>query len=216
MAELVAELAKKIGNTGGTISGELVIRDSKGLNISTWGSISAGTDGHVLMGQNCYKHPTKNTYHFKNTHENIGAKGIVFMLGMEGVYIFDTGSRATTADEEFTPKIHRVMTEKGGNFGGHVHIYGNGSENLALVGADHVFMQFFRDGVTNGRSGYIGYPGAAAPNLEIANLVPNGYISINAPDGLHIRGHKIPRTIRSTSAPNSVDGEDGDVWHQYV
>lgn len=89
--------------TGGDISGP--------LTVSSWGSISAGTSGFFLMGHNCYIHPTNNKYYYKQTHSNMGARGIVFRLGQAGVYTFDTGPISTMKDSEFTPALIRMPTQ---------------------------------------------------------------------------------------------------------
>ena len=88
---------------GGDISGP--------LTISSWGSISAGTSGFFLMGHNCYIHPTNNKYHYKQTHSNLGARGIIFRLGQAGVYTFETGPISTVKDTEFTPSLVRMPTQ---------------------------------------------------------------------------------------------------------
>ncbi|MCM3135307.1 phage tail protein [Paenibacillus polysaccharolyticus] len=88
---------------GGDISGP--------LTISSWGSISAGTSGFFLMGHNCYIHPTNNKYYYKQTHSNLGARGIIFRLGQAGVYTFETGPISTVKDTEFTPTLVRMPTQ---------------------------------------------------------------------------------------------------------
>ncbi|PYE48493.1 tail fiber protein [Paenibacillus barcinonensis] len=88
---------------GGEISGP--------LTISSWGSISAGTSGFFLMGHNCYIHPTNNKYYYKQTHSNLGARGIIFRLGQAGVYTFETGPISTVKDTEFTPSLVRMPTQ---------------------------------------------------------------------------------------------------------
>jgi hypothetical protein len=105
-ARVAAETNAKnasLPRTGGDISGP--------LTVSSWGSISAGTSGFFLMGHNCYIHPTNNKYYFKQTHSNIGARGIIFRLGQAGVYTFDTGPTSTVKDSEFTPTLIRMPTQ---------------------------------------------------------------------------------------------------------
>ncbi|GAS80068.1 tail fiber protein [Paenibacillus amylolyticus] len=89
--------------TGGDISGP--------LTVNSWGSISAGTSGFFLMGHNCYIHPTNNKYYYKQTHSNLGARGIIFRLGQVGVYTFETGPIPTVKDTEFTPTLVRMSTQ---------------------------------------------------------------------------------------------------------
>lgn len=214
-AELLAKFAQYLPTSGGAINGSLQISGGAGLNLSIWGGISAGPDGAVLIGQNCYKDSKTNKYHFTNTHGNMGARGIVFLLGWKDAYIFDTGSRATTAGEEFTPALYKILTEKGGNIAG-LTVTGNGSNNLSLVGTDHVYMQIYRTGIAGGRSAYIGYGGVGDPDVTVANTIPGGAVKIISAGGLTVNGTKVPKILRSTAAPTASDGEDGDVWHQYV
>lgn len=214
-AELLAKFAQYLPTSGGAINGSLQISGGAGLNLSTWGGISAGPDGAVLIGQNCYKDSKTNKYHFTNTHGNMGARGIIFLLGWKDAYIFDTGSRATTAGEEFTPALYKILTEKGGNIAG-LTVTGNGSNNLSLVGTDHVYMQIYRTGIAGGRSAYIGYGGVGDPDVTVANTISGGAVKIISAGGLTVNGTKVPKILRSTAAPTASDGEDGDVWHQYV
>lgn len=76
------------------------------FNAGQWGQYSSGTNGHVLLGHNCYIDKNdSNKYKFRNTHANIGARGIIFQF-IAGVTVpkyFDTGAIATTAGQEFTP-----------------------------------------------------------------------------------------------------------------
>ena len=105
IAELLQTLSGYVPlSGGGTINGSLELQNG-GFTASAWAGMSAGSDGFVLFGKNCYKHPTNNKYYYKNTHENIGAAGIIFKYGSEGVFWFDTGTVATVADQEFTPDI---------------------------------------------------------------------------------------------------------------
>ena len=98
---LMALFINYLPMTGGTLSGPL--GTDKTITVNQWGGISAGTDGTVVFGENCYKHPTSNTFHFARTHESMGARGIVFQNSQPGIWWFDTGHRATTADEAFVP-----------------------------------------------------------------------------------------------------------------
>ncbi|MEK3922850.1 tail fiber protein [Paenibacillus sp. FSL K6-2393] len=105
-ARVAAETNAKnasLPRTGGDISGP--------LTVSSWGTISSGTAGFFLMGHNCYIHPTSNKYYFKQTHSNMGARGIIFRLGQAGVHTFDTGPISTVKDTEFTPTLIRMPTQ---------------------------------------------------------------------------------------------------------
>lgn len=105
LAELLAAFAEYLPlNGGGTVNGNLELKNGR-FTASEWAGVSAGSDGFVLFGKNCYKHPINNRYYYKNTHKNIGASGIVLKYGSEGVYWFDMGTIATVKDQEFTPDI---------------------------------------------------------------------------------------------------------------
>lgn len=104
-----AKMAGMLPKSGGTMAGDFGMFHSK-INVDTWGSISAGTDGAFMIAQNAYKHSTANTYHFTNNHSSMGARGIIFRLGIKDVYYFDTGPIATTKDAAFTPNFVRLAT----------------------------------------------------------------------------------------------------------
>ncbi|MDN4600051.1 hypothetical protein P5G61_02335 [Paenibacillus sp. F6_3S_P_1C] len=81
------------------------------LRISSWGDISASSGGYVLYGHNCYLDATGVVYRYRNTHANMGARGIVFRLGsgLQGAWMFDMGAIATTAGASFTPVLKRML-----------------------------------------------------------------------------------------------------------
>ena len=109
LAELLAAFAGYLPlNGGGTVNGAIKINNGK-LEINKWGVVSTGSDGFVLIAQNAYKDPVKNTYHYAHTHENVGARGIEFKHGQPGVWWFDQGMIPTTEGQEFAPSF-RSMT----------------------------------------------------------------------------------------------------------
>lgn len=81
------------------------------LRISSWGDISASSGGYVLYGHNCYLDAAGVVYRYRNTHANMGARGIVFRLGagLQGALMFDMGAIATTAGASFTPILKRIL-----------------------------------------------------------------------------------------------------------
>ncbi|UHA71944.1 hypothetical protein [Paenibacillus sp. 481] len=93
---------------GGAISGSLSVNDI--LSVYSWGALSSGTGGNVLLGQNCYIDKAKNTFHFKENHPNMGARGILLIHGKEGCWIFDTGVMETKKDVAFTPTLTKLET----------------------------------------------------------------------------------------------------------
>jgi hypothetical protein len=96
-------IAASLPRTGGALTGP--------LRISSWGEISASSGGYVLYGHNCYLDAAGVVYRYRNTHTNMGARGIVFRLGagLQGAWMFDMGSIATTAGEAFTPTLKRIL-----------------------------------------------------------------------------------------------------------
>lgn len=81
------------------------------LRINNWGEISASSGGYVLYGHNCYLDAAGVVYRYRNTHANMGARGIVFRLGtgLQGAWMFDMGAIATTAGASFTPTLKRIL-----------------------------------------------------------------------------------------------------------
>lgn len=107
-AELLDKLAGYLSlDGGGDITGNVNINLGR-LSISNWGAFSSGTDGHVMYAQNAYKNPIDNKYYYLQTHESMGAKGVLMRHGADGLYFFDTGMIPTVADQEFTPKFRRL------------------------------------------------------------------------------------------------------------
>lgn len=102
----------KFNKSGGNISGSTYFDSSKPITMNSWGSISVGSNGYVLFGQNCYINKDDNTYKYANTHSNIGAKGIVFTYATgENLFYFDMGDIATTKDATFTPSLKKIWYE---------------------------------------------------------------------------------------------------------
>ena len=108
LAELLAKFAEYLPkNGGGDITGSVNINLGR-MSISNWGAFSSGTDGHVMYAQNAYKNPYDNKYYYLQTHDNMGAKGILMRHGAPGIYWFDTGMVPTVKDQEFTPTFKRL------------------------------------------------------------------------------------------------------------
>jgi hypothetical protein len=70
-----------------------------------------------------------------------------------------------------------------------LHINGNGGENTIFEGTDHVYLQFYPFGYSNGRKGYIGFPSPTVniKNLNIYNEATSGNIVLNNAAGGSIR-----------------------------
>lgn len=202
--------------TGGALTGDL--STDKTITVNQWGGISAGTDGSVVFAENCYKHPTNNTFHFARTHESMGARGIVLQNGQPGIWYFDTGSRATTADEQFTPTL--------------ISITDNGTRNVSSRDMNDIMENGFYDGTEM----------ANAPTndwywfeVQTHSLNPGGWCTQIAhkfgentsfrrtkSNGVWSAWDKMlhesnsPAMHYATREPLATDGRDGDSWDVYV
>ncbi len=213
---LLAMFSNYLPMTGGTVGGPL--GTDKTFTVNMWGGISAGTDGSVVFAENCYKHPTNNTFHFARTHESMGARGIVLQNGQPGIWYFDTGSRATTADEQFTTPLIS-MTDKS-------------TRNVSSRNMNDIRENGFYDGtdMTNA-------PGTGWFWFDVINhsLNPdqwctqiayqfgeNTIYQRNQANGNWGPWEKILNTGNSptlhyaTWEPLATDGKEGDVWDVYV
>ena len=62
-------------------------------------------------------------------------------------------------------------------YNGGVRILGNGHNNLNIVGLDHAYVEFYPQGLGNGRKGYMGYGSGGTEVMTISN---NADLVINA------------------------------------
>lgn len=113
-----------------------------------------------------------------------------------------------------------VIGSSGGKITGALDIYGGlnvigNAGAMSLVGADHIYIPFYRNGVGSKRSAYLGFGGAGSNIFTIANE-DGGPVHIFAAGGVMVNGERLPTIHKSTAAPTAADGVDGDVWHQYV
>lgn len=160
VAEILAMFAGYLPKSGGgTVSGLLNITGGR-VDVNQWASLSAGTDGFVMLALNAYKGPTDNKYYYRSTHADIGARGIIFRYGGDtGIGWFDTGMIATTADAEFTPTIKSLTNPDaelitGQNLNSltkNGHYCGSGLTNAPFSSSDwwYVFVQNLTDNSAN-------------------------------------------------------------------
>lgn len=97
-----------VGTSGGRITAPMV-------NGYTWATMSSGVNGNGLYGSNCYIDHLTGELKYKETHVDLGARGILMKYeGLRKLYWFDTGLVPTTAGQVFTPVLREIITSLGG------------------------------------------------------------------------------------------------------
>ena len=216
LVSLLASLANYLPIAGGTINGD--VKTSKGnYHVNSWGCFSAGSDGVVMIAENAYKHPTNNTYHYLANHSTMGARGIVFRNGSEGIWYFETGKIATTANAAFNPTFISLTDKSTKNFTGNLN---NITDNTVIDCS----------GVTNSPGTGWYFVQHIAQSTDPANNATQIAYALNSADVKRRRKSNgtwtswepfltqsnTPTQHYSTSAPTASDGKDGDVWDVYV
>lgn len=202
--------------SGGTVNGNLATSGT--FTVNQWCGISAGSDGAVVIAENAYKHHANNTFHFARTHESMGARGIVLRGDTTGIWYFDTGNRATTADEQFTPTLIS-MTDK---------------STILISGKD--MNEVVENGIYNG-NGMINAPYGGWFWVQVINhnldtdrwqtqiaysFSDNNTYRRTKSDGTwsawewFLTNSNSPALHYATWEPLATDGKEGDVWDIYV
>ena len=216
LVELLAALANYLPTTGGLIRGDLQTYFGKYL-VNTWGCLSTGTDGTVVLAENAYIHPANNTFHFTHDHASMGARGIVFRNGIAGVWYFDTGSIATTANAAFMPNLISITDKATKEFGGDLN---NITENVLIdcnnlangPGSDWYFIQHISHSADPANwATQIAY---ALNSNDVKRRRKNGGVWFEWEP--FMTQSNTPTQYYSTVAPTAADGKDGDVWDVYV
>ena len=216
LADLLAKFSDYLPLTGGTMTGD--VKTNRGnYHANSWGCFSAGSDGVVMIAENAYKHPTNNTYHYSTTHATMGARGIVFRNGFAGIWYFETGSIATTANAAFTPTFISITDKSTKQFTGNLNDI---TENMVI---DCYNVQ------NNPGSGwyYIQHIGHSLDPSKNATQIAYGLNNADVKrrrksDGTwsawesFMTASNTPTQHYSTVAPTAADGKDGDVWDVYV
>ena len=216
LADLLANFAKYLPLEGGTISGDVQTYFGK-YHVNTWGVLSTGTDGTVVLAENAYIHPANNTYHFANDHASMGARGIVFRSGFKGVWYFDTGSIATTAGAAFTPNLVSITDKATKQYTGDLNnirenTIVDGTSMANAPGTDWYYVQNISH--SKDASYY-------ATQIAYAFFTPDVYRR-RMSKGVwtawepFLTPSNTPTQHYSTAAPTATDGKDGDVWDVYV
>lgn len=200
---------------GGTVNGPLAT--SKTFTVNQWCGVSAGSDGIVVIAQNAYKHPTNNTFHFSRTHESMGARGIVLQNGQTGIWYFDTGSRATTIDEQFVPTLISLTDKSTKDISGDMNnVIENGIYNGATItnapSDGWYWVQVINHSIN--------------PTVWITQIAHDFYSTnsfrrtcINGTWGkwdMILTEGNTPAQYYATREPLATDGKDGDVWDVFV
>lgn len=217
LVALLANFANYFSDRGGTIKGN-VKTEGGNYHANTWGCFSAGPDGSVMIAENAYIHPTiSNVYRYCATHETKGARGIVLRSGIKGVWYFDTGNIATTANVAFTPNLISITDKATKEFGGNLNDI---AENVLIdcnnlvngPGSDWYFIQHISHSAdpTNWAT-QIAY---ALNSNDVKRRRKNG--GAWTPWEPFMTQSNTPTQHYSTAAPIASDGKDGDVWDVYV
>ena len=216
LADILANFSKYLPLTGGTLTGD--VKTNKGnYTVNSYGCFSASADGTVMIAENAYRHPTNNTYLYSTTHATMGARGIVFRSGSAGVWYFDTGNVATTANAAFTPTLISITDKATKNYTGNLN---NISENMTVdctgvtnaPGTGWYFIQHISQSTDPTKNAtQIAYALNSADVKRRSKR--NGTWSAWEP---FLTQSSTTTHHYSTAAPTASDGKDGDVWDVYV
>lgn len=216
LQRILAMFANYLPKTGGTVSGPL--GTDKTITVNQWGGISAGTDGNVVFAENAYKHPTDNTFHFARTHGSMGARGIVMQNGQPGIWYFDTGSRATTADEQFAPTLisltDKSTIDKSGTDLNDLHDNGiyNGVGMINAPTIDWYWVHVTNHNLDSSKwvlQEVFSFGSTRAWRRVCSNGVWSAWDEM-------LTQSTAPAQYYSTREPSATDGKDGDSWDVYV
>lgn len=216
LQRILALFANYLPLTGGTIRGDLQTYFGK-YHVNTWGCLSSGTDGTVVLAENAYIHPANNTFHFTHDHASMGARGIVFRHRFNGVWYFDTGNIATTANVAFTPTLISITDKSTKEFSGNLNDI---TENVLIdcnnlangPGSDWYFIQHISHSADPANwATQIAY---ALNSNDVKRRRKNGgawtdWESFLTPTNAHT-------LFYSTDPPTDSYGKNGDVWDVYV
>ena len=214
IAALLQKFASYLPVTGGIVNGTLGTHQAN-IHISEWGRISVGTSGHVMIANNAYIHPTQNTYHFANTHESVGARGILLQNGIPGIMYFDTGHMATTADAVFSPSFKPLVKKQTEP----VLDLNNITENT-IIDCTSVSDGPGQDWY------YVQHIGHSSDPANYATQIAYAFNTIDVKRRRKVNGQwkpwepflfqsNTPAIYYSQAEPTAADGKDGDVWDVY-
>jgi hypothetical protein len=169
-----------------------------------------------MIANNAYIHPTNNTYHFVQTHESIGARGIILQNGIPGLLWFDTGHRATTKDEVFVPITAPLAVKPTVQATNIDTITENGIFDCSNVengpGNDWYYIQSFAH--SSDPEHYRTQIAYAFHASDVKRRQMSGGIWSEWESFL--TQSNTPAQWFATWEPLPTDGKDGDVWDVYV
>lgn len=104
----------QVYHSGADVASFNTVASVNRLKSGSWGAVSTGTDGRLLLGHNSYYDGANNVYKYLTSHASLGARGITIhwggTLGLQP-YFFNMGDIAATADATFTPSLNRMWHE---------------------------------------------------------------------------------------------------------
>lgn len=210
---VTAQQVGAVPAAGGVMSGNLELLNW--LQTGTWGVMSASANGSVIVGENCYIDYSTSQLRYKHTHPSLGARGI-FLRPTAGVYMFDTGNIATTADQEFAPEFIQLGAET--------------ALDMPVTDLNSLLRTGFYNGSNMANAPGAGWYYIINMGHHFDHVRYRTQIAINF-EGTEMRvrtctagtwnawsDNLLRRQVihQSTAAPTAADGNDGDVWHQYV
>ncbi|WP_279401625.1 tail fiber domain-containing protein [Piscibacillus salipiscarius] len=148
----------------------LIVRDSNNND-----RLAIVTDEYTFQGANpssIYFEPnTSEEFILGTFHEGLGEAFLGFVNYHSGYFfnIRNRGGRINIDSDEIYSYGNHIMQSNG--------------PGLQLDGRDHFYIEFYKAGKTNGRSGYFGYPNSSSNDVTFANEMNNGWISFNAVGG---------------------------------
>lgn len=99
-----------------------------------------------------------------------------------------------------------LITSNGGAVRGQLDVTGNPTP-LRMAGVDHVYLPFYKNGLSGGLSGYIGYSSAEMKNLRVSNELTGGAVDVRADGGLLVNGEPI---VKKADKPGNSYVGDGN------
>jgi hypothetical protein len=141
--------------------------------------------------------------------DSLGNVGVGISVPSAKLHINNTTTGATfLAEDDTNPDSSPFIIDASGNVGigtkiiqtggTKLHISGN-SKVLALEGTNHVYQEFYPQGLSSGRFGYFGYPSPGSTILRIFNEVSGGTLSFGTSGTIRVTIDSSGNTIFNNS-----------------